>query len=129
MQGQKRFQREFDDAADASLQEELRAADPMAQYFASKRLDALDSASAAAPASVHGADLGAGSGFAVPQGVPEHSWLRRGVQPLPNRYNLRPGRHWDGVHRSNGFEKKFVFEYRHKKARREHDEYVLAEDM
>jgi pre-mRNA-splicing factor CWC26 len=101
----------------------------MAQYFASKLLDALDTTAAAAPAAVHGSDLGTGSGFSVPQAVPEHSWIRRKVQPMPNRFNIRPGRHWDGVHRSNGFEKKFVFEYRNKKARREQDEYVLAEDM
>eukprot|EP00892_Ulva_mutabilis_P003192 jgi/Ulvmu1/12874/UM098_0062.1 len=127
-EGRKRFHREFDEDADASMQQELRMDDPMASYFTFKQRTQHISAEGGL-VDTHTAELSHASGFKVPQTVPAHSWIKRGVQPLPNRYNIKPGRHWDGVSRGNGFERKFVFQYQHNRAERERDRYVLAEDL
>ena len=40
------------------------------------------------------ADVLARALFKVPLEVPPHSWLKRRMGAPPNRYGIRPGRHW-----------------------------------
>lgn len=52
-----------------------------------------------------------------------------GPQPPPNRYNLQPGYRWDGVDRSNGFEKKFFSKLSEDKAIKDIAYKWSTEDM
>jgi pre-mRNA-splicing factor CWC26 len=50
------------------------------------------------------------------------------VQPTANRFKIKPGRHWDGVHRSNGFEN-FLFSHTNKRQADATELYVWAQDV
>ncbi|KAL6493852.1 hypothetical protein OROGR_031761 [Orobanche gracilis] len=106
----KPFARSRDDPGlDAMLKERVRWGDPMAHLVKKKHLESV------LP------DLGDSekmkeSGFIVPQEIPSHSWIKRGLEAAPNRYGIKPGRHWDGVDRSNGNEKELFKRTNERKA-------------
>ncbi|XP_022986527.1 BUD13 homolog [Cucurbita maxima] len=113
------FARSSNDAElDSMLRERLRWGDPMAHLVKKKQSEM------ALP------DLGDSekmkeSGFIIPQDIPPHSWLKRGLDAAPNRYGIRPGRHWDGVDRSNGFEKQ-MFKRMNEKRATEREAYLWS---
>ncbi|PIN14342.1 hypothetical protein CDL12_13038 [Handroanthus impetiginosus] len=115
----KPFARSRDDPdLDAMLKERVRWGDPMAHLVKKKHLEPV------VP------DLGESekmkeSGFIIPQEIPSHSWIRRGLDAAPNRHGIKPGRHWDGVDRSNGYEKE-LFKRMNEKRATEREAYLWS---
>ncbi|ESO02153.1 hypothetical protein HELRODRAFT_161390 [Helobdella robusta] len=55
--------------------------------------------------------------------------IYKGPEAMPNRFNIRPGYRWDGVDRSNGFEKQFFLKQNERKALRDMAYKWSTEDM
>ncbi|XP_072968401.1 uncharacterized protein [Typha angustifolia] len=115
----KPFARTRDDPdLDKMLKERVRWGDPMAHLVKRKSSEPVLE------------DLGDNekmkdSGFIIPQTIPSHSWLKRGIDCPPNRYGIRPGRHWDGVDRSSGYEKE-MFKRQNEKRATEQEAYLWS---
>ncbi|KAF5477707.1 hypothetical protein F2P56_004324 [Juglans regia] len=102
LEKEKPFARTRDDPElDNMLKERLRWGDPMAHLVKKKHPEMV-------LPNLGDSEKMKESGFVIPQDIPVHSWLKRGLDAAPNRYGIRPGRHWDGVDRSNGFEKGLI---------------------
>ena len=69
------------------------------------------------------------AGFNVPLEVPPHSWMNRNIAAQPNRFNIAPGRHWDGVDRGQGFESWRTKTLAAKADRRKLGDMMSMEDM
>ncbi|KAL6187211.1 hypothetical protein ACLB2K_043326 [Fragaria x ananassa] len=107
---EKPFARTRDDPElDKMMKEKVRWGDPMAHLVKKKFPEAV-------LPNLGDSDKMKESGFIIPQDIPNHSWLKRGIDAAPNRYGIKPGRHWDGVDRSNGFEKKLFKQINEKQA-------------
>ncbi|XVF06162.1 hypothetical protein REPUB_Repub06bG0023800 [Reevesia pubescens] len=106
----KPFARTRDDPElDNMLKDRLRWGDPMAHLVQKKHSEPV-------LRDLGDAEKMKESGFIIPQDIPTHSWIVRKLDAAPNRYGIRPGRHWDGVDRSNGFEKKMFTKSNEKRA-------------
>ncbi|KAB2623968.1 BUD13-like protein [Pyrus ussuriensis x Pyrus communis] len=120
LEKEKPFARTRDDPElDKILKERTRWGDPMAHLVKKKHSEPVL------------ANLGVDekmkeSGFVIPQDIPVHSWLKRGLDAAPNRHGIRPGRHWDGVDRSNGFEKG-MFKRKNEKQATQAEAYLWSE--
>ncbi|CAD7705212.1 unnamed protein product [Ostreobium quekettii] len=124
----KPFARSRDDKdLDEMYRTRTRFGDPMAQFTKKRQLTDEELAPPVITDSMR--QFMNKSGFVVPQDVPPYSWLKRGVAPPTNRYNIRPGRHWDGVVRTNGFEQEFLKQLNEKKALEKEAMMWSVEDM
>ncbi|KAF8767427.1 BUD13 homolog [Argiope bruennichi] len=90
---------------DEDLEEQLKAQihddDPMAEYIKKKKKKEISSA------------------------FPEY----KGPPPPPNRFGIKPGYRWDGVDRSNGFERKYFEKMTNSKAVQEEAYLWSVQDM
>lgn len=119
LEKEKPFARTRDDPElDKMLKDRLRWGDPMAHLVKKKHPEL-------ALPNLGQSEKMMESGFIVPQDIPDHSWLKRGLDAAPNRYGIRPGRHWDGVDRSNGFEKE-MFKRKNEKRATETEAYLWS---
>ncbi|GIY50958.1 BUD13 homolog [Caerostris darwini] len=90
-----------DEDLDKALKEVIHQDDPMAEFIKKKRKKENVST------------------------MPEY----KGPPPPPNRFGIRPGYRWDGVDRSNGFEKKYLASLSNKKALQDEAYMWSVQDM
>jgi pre-mRNA-splicing factor CWC26 len=111
-----------DEVMNDELKGKLRWDDPMAAYMAQRRAEEEAEDSQKRTVSTRPGSTSAGGGR-----VQVRKKVYTGPPAAPNRYGILPGWRWDGVDRSNGFEKEW-FQARSKKGRMEELSYQWQMD-
>ncbi|CDI98013.1 BUD13 [Echinococcus multilocularis] len=124
----------YADDVDLNLQQKevIHAEDPMGAYFEEKRKrkKEREKKEKKKKRQKHGADDG-GEGAQETEEEEDDARPRyKGPpEPPPNRYGIWPGYRWDGVDRSNGFERKLVDDITRRRVERELAYKWGTEDM
>jgi pre-mRNA-splicing factor CWC26 len=108
-----------DEVMNEELKERVRWDDPMAAYMAQTRAEQV--------AEERGSAVATRGGKSKPAPSGPRKKVYTGPPAAPNRYGILPGWRWDGVDRSNGFEKDW-FQARSKKGRMEELSYQWQMD-